>query len=107
MAIIPLPQEITIQRKSKTPGPDGRPSFAAPVTLKGRVDETVKIVLDRNGAETLAMATITLDKLAQVDVGDRLTYTDELGRTRTFTAINIEPVRGLGGKALLTEVYAK
>lgn len=106
MAIIPLPQEITIQRKG-APGPNGLPSLAAPITLKGRVDETVKIVLDRNGAETLAMATITLDKLAQVDVGDRLTYTDELGRTRTFTAINIEPVRGLGGKALLTEVYAK
>lgn len=105
MAIISLKQTVIIER----PGAlnDWGEVIVEPTvrTLKARVDEGSTLVRNRQGEEVVATAQILLDKLADVQYDDTISYTDELGRTLREKPIKIAPIRMANGKATLTEVY--
>lgn len=105
MAITPLRQRITYEKKNGV-GLDGDPQYAPPVELRASVDESFKVVTDPKGNEVVASMTVTLDKLADVNADDRLTYVDENGRVRIGRVVVYQPLR-IAGRVLETEVYVK
>lgn len=113
MAIIPLKQTITVKRPN---GKDdyGEPFDPTPFTLKCRFvekSELIKRYTSGTGAnqtmsaEVVANGQIFLDGYADILYTDTIEYTDESGRTRTYSPLKIEPKRNFGGKAILTAVY--
>ena len=112
MALIPLKNTVTITPAS-TYDDWGEPVSAEPYTLKCRIQEGTKVVrgMTNNGGvhgvsanEVVSTAQFYFDKIAPITLTDTLTYTDEAGRTRTYTPISIEIKRGLNGKPILTVV---
>jgi hypothetical protein len=103
MALIPMKQTIQVRRVGPI-GNNGRPTVLPPTDMKARVSEGSRLVRNKDGAEVIASATLYLDKLAEVNVDDKIAYTDELGRVRSWTALTVDVKRDLGGKPLLTEV---
>ena len=113
MAIIPLKQTIVVKR---APSVDdyGDPVNPIPFTLKCRFvekSELIKKYTSGTGAnqtmsaEVVANGQIFLNGYADILYTDTIDYTDESGRTRTFSPLKIEPKRNFGGKAILTVVY--
>lgn len=105
MAIIPLKQSVTIQRKGE-PDEWGEGGVSTSFTLKCRVDERTQVVQNQLGTEVVSGMEITLDKLPDVRYDDVIEYTNELGVTIRRTPIKIEPIRMINGKPALTAVYA-
>ena len=103
MAIIPLKQKITVERAVQDDW--GNETLGDPVIFKARVDESTALVRNRQGEEVVSSAQILLDKLADVQYDDYVSYTDELGRTMREKPIRIAPIRMPNGKATLTEVF--
>lgn len=103
MPIIALKQKITVQRAQEDDW--GNETLGEPIVLKARVDESTALVRNRQGEEVVATAQILLDKLADVQYDDYITYTDELGRTIREKPIKIGTIRKYSGKPALTEVY--
>lgn len=111
MPLIPMKQNVTITRKSdEDEWGDGTTEI---FSLKCRIDEGAKLVRRTTGSsgaaaisseEVVTAATITFDKLADIRLTDELRYTDELGVTRVYQPLNIEVVRNIAGKPVLTEV---
>ncbi|WP_102271302.1 hypothetical protein [Cytobacillus massiliigabonensis] len=113
MAILPLKQTVTIKRKGET---DRWGNVVTPdieFTLKCRVDDGAKLTRrtsQQPGAvqtlseEVVSSAQILFDKFADIHLTDEILYTDESGSTRVYLPINVNRVRGLNGKAVLTEV---
>lgn len=117
MAIIPLKQTVIVARRGE---PDRWGN--APIeefTLKCRFVEGTKMTHKstvQNGSEgvngptrikseeVVSVAQIFLDKYADVKLTDEFKYTDETGNTLTYLPINIQRIRGLNGKAMLTVV---
>lgn len=113
MAVIPLKQTVTIQRKGELDRWGNEITPATTFTLKCRVDEGAKLTRRTSqqpgttqtlSEEIVSSARIYFDKFADVRLTDELLYTDESGNTRTYLPLNINRVRGLNGKTLLTEV---
>ncbi|KQL18854.1 hypothetical protein [Cytobacillus solani] len=113
MAIIPLKQTVTVKRKGETDrwGIEITPDIE--FTLKCRVDEGAKLTRrtsQQPGAvqtlseEVVSSAQILFDKFTDIRLTDEILYTDESGNTRVYLPINVSRVRGLNGKAVLTEV---
>jgi hypothetical protein len=104
MALIPLKQEIVVTKAGVSDG-WGRTAPGADITLKARVTEETNVVTNQTGEEAVASLRIVLDKLADISYDDVITYTNELNVTVTRRPLKIAPKRGLGGKALITEVF--
>lgn len=104
MAIIPLKQTIVV---TKADGSDGWGGTVPgeEITFKARVTESTKIVTNKAGEEAVASLHILLDKLADISYDDVITYTNELDVTVTRGPLKIGVKRGIGGKAVLTEVF--
>jgi hypothetical protein len=102
MALIPLKQTITVTPPGSDDPWDPQPSV--PYTLKCRVQEGTKLVRNSNGQEVISVAQIYLDKLAEITLSDRISYTDENGNVREFIPLAIEVKRNLGGKPILTVI---
>ena len=112
MAILPLKQTVTITRKGAED--EWGDSTTETFSLKCRVDEEAKLVrrtsTSGGGAtqisteQVVTAATITFDKLADIRHDDEIRFTDELGRLRIYKPLNIEVVRNIAGKPILTEV---
>lgn len=113
MATIPLKQTVTIKRKGETD------RWGTPITpdeeftLKCRVDEGAKLTRRTSyqsgtasvlAEEVVSSARIYFDKFADVRLSDELYYTDESDVTRVYHPLNINRIRGVNGKAMMTEV---
>lgn len=107
MAVVPLRQRITYEHPTGAYARDGTPILAPPVEMMAAVYEETKVVVDKNGKDVVTGLTVTLDKLANAAIDGRITYTDEIGRTKVTRIVNIEPLRLPGGRVLQTEVYAR
>lgn len=105
MALIPLKQTIRLERATGQKDAAGKPIYAAAVTLNSRVVEEYRLVRNKTGAETSASVSVYLDKLTQIGLDDRVTYTDENARTRVMLVISYEVLRDLGGKPFFTIAY--
>lgn len=103
MAIVALKQRVMIEHA--IPNEWGEELLEEPIEYKARVDESSTLVRNRQGEEVVSAAQILLDKLADVQYDDYVTYTDELGRTIREKPIKIAPIRDIVGKAILTEVH--
>lgn len=113
MAILPLKQSVTIHRKSDVDR-WGNPLLPdEEFTLKCRIEEGAKLTRRtsaQSGAtqtlseEVVSSAQILFDKYADIRLTDELYYTDESGNERKYLPLNINRIRGLNGKTLLTEV---
>lgn len=110
MAVIPLKQLATITPASKDTDKFNRPVMGVPYALKCRLEESAKLVRTNTqgfvgSAEVVSACRFYFDKLAPVKMGDSISFTDELGNTRTFQPLSIEVKRGINGKALVTVVH--
>lgn len=103
MARVAMKQRITIERSVTDEW--GEEVLGDSIEYKARVDESSTLVRNRQGDEVVSAAQILLDKLADVQYDDYVTYTDELGRTIREKPIKIAPIRDIAGKATLTEVH--
>jgi hypothetical protein len=104
MAIVPLRQTVTI-----TPAGGFDPDYNTPIpgepyTLRCRFQEGVKLVRNQYGAEVVSVGTFYFDKLADIGLDAKLTYTNELGDATTYDPLTIGVKRMLSGRAILTEV---
>lgn len=113
MAVIPLKQTVTVKRPGETDRWGNEISPPEEFTLKCRVEDGAKLTRrtsQQTGAtqvaseEIVSSARIYFDKFADIRLTDELLYTDESGNSITYLPININRVRGLNGKAVLTEV---
>lgn len=99
-----LKQDVT-HRKLEGVDPDyGDPIYGNPTTLKCRFQEGGKLVRNQRGDEVVSVGTFLFDRLADIEIGDTLTYTNELDAETTYTPIAISVKRAINGKPLLTEV---
>jgi len=103
MAIIPLKQKITVERATQDDW--GNETLEEPVVYKARVSEGTMLVRNRQGEEVASTAQIRLDKLADIQYDDYVSYTDELGRTIREKPVKISTTRMFNGKATLTKVH--
>lgn len=113
MAVIPLKQSVTVKRPGETDRWGNEIAPAVEFTLKCRVEDGAKLTRrtsQQTGAvqvvseEIVSSARIYFSKYADIRLTDELLYTDESGNTITYLPINVNRVRGLNGKAILTEV---
>lgn len=111
MAIIPMKQTVTVRRKSDPDRWGNAPDIE--FTLKCRIQENTKLARRTNytsGTTTIlaesvvSKAQIMFDKYVDVTLTDEISFTDESGVAQTYLPININRIRGLNGKAILTEV---
>jgi hypothetical protein len=113
MAVLPLKQTVTIKRKGDVDrwGNPIKPDKM--INMKCRFEEGAKLTrrtAQQPGAtqilseEVVSSAQIYFDKFADVQLTDELIFKDESGNSRTFIPINIERIRGINGKAILTVV---
>lgn len=113
MALIPLKQTITVIRPQ---GQDdyGRPLEPIRLEVKCRFEEGSKAVRRYSsiaGAnqtmseEVVSSATITLDKLADINYSDDIEYTNEAGHVTLYSPLKIDITRNIAGKPIMTEVY--
>lgn len=104
MAVLPLKQLVTIIREGET---DEWGNGDAPIEFvkKCRIDEGAKIVASAQTAdEVTSSASILFDKLLEIRMTDVIIYVDDNGISRTYRPIAVNVIRGLNGKAMLTEV---
>lgn len=106
MAVVPLHERITYEHPTGAFNGDSTPQLAPPVEMKAAVSLETKVVVDKNGKDVVTAMSVTLDKLANVSIDGRITYTDELGRTKVARIVSIEPLK-IGRRVLQTEVYAR
>jgi hypothetical protein len=104
MALIPLRQTVTITPFTGYDPDYNEPSYGTPYPQKCRFSESVKLVRNQHGAEVVSVGTFYFDKLADISLDDRLTYTNELLAEITYTPLAISVKRALNGKPLITEV---
>lgn len=109
MSLIPLKQTITITPATSEMDRFNRPVMGTPFSLKCRIEEKTKLVKTRSqgyveNSEAVSTAQIYLNRLVKISPDDVLTYTDELGETRTYRPLSTEIKRGLNGKAIFTVV---
>ncbi|MDQ0154914.1 hypothetical protein [Robertmurraya andreesenii] len=113
MAIIPLKQTVTIKRKGETDRWGNEVTPPVEFTLNCRMEEGAKLTrrtssLDGansvTSAEVVSSAQLLFDKFVDIRLTDELYYTDESGNERKYLPLNINRIRGLNGKTLLTEV---
>src|SRR5690554_2189493 len=105
MAVIPLKQTVTVYRKGEADRWGNNPAQEEVFDLNCRISEGAKLVRGQTMTEEIiSVARITFDKFADVRLTDELEYVDEAGDMHTYKPINIERVRGLNGKAMMTVV---
>lgn len=114
MAVMPLKQIITIQRKGTLDRWGNEVTPATSFTLKCRIEEGAQLTRQKSQRQTgatqivseevVSSARIYFNKFADVRLTDELLYTDESGTTTTYLPLNINRTRGPNGKTLLTEV---
>ena len=104
MAMIPMKQSVTIQRKGVKDEWGEEITAPTSFTLKCRVDERTQVVQNQLGDEVVSGMEILFNKLPDVRYDDVIEYTNELGVTIKRTPIKIEPVRMINGKPTLTAV---
>ncbi|MNC25355.1 hypothetical protein D3C75_734420 [compost metagenome] len=104
MALIPLRQTVTVTPFTGYDPDYNEPSYGTPYAQKCRFQEAVKLVRNQHGAEVVSVGTFYFDKLAEISLDDRLTYTNELLAETTYTPLAISVKRALNGKPLITEV---
>ena len=104
MPLIPLKQTVIHTPMSGVDPDWGTPIPGAPVAVKCRFQEGVKLVRNAQGDEVASVGTFLFDRLYSVDLADSFAYTDENNRTTTYTPIAISVKRALNGKPILTEV---
>jgi len=119
MALIPMKQMVTITPalldENGNPQTDewDRPITGTPYQMRCRVQEGTKLVRARTSTggvsgslaeEVVSVVQIYFDKHPNISYADKITYTDEYGKTIEFTPLNIEVKRNLAGKPILTVV---
>lgn len=88
----------------------GNPIPADPIAIKCRVDEGSRLStsrsggLDRDGRTEVSTVRILIDKLADIQYNDVITFTNELGEEISGKPKEINVRRNVGGKPILTEV---
>lgn len=109
MPIVPMKQEITVERGS-TINREGKAIPDITFPLRCRVDEGSYLVQHKTtgtiGSETVvATLKILLDKLADIHYSDVIIYQNELNATIKGKPKKINVKRSLNGKPVLTEVF--
>lgn len=104
MALIPLKQTVTITPPGGFDPDYNTPIPGVPYTLRCRFQEGVKLVRNQYGAEVVSVGTFYFDKLADIALDAKLTYTNELGDATTYDPLTIGVKRMLSGRPILTEV---
>ncbi len=111
MALIPLKQTVTVKRPGE-PDEWGE-GMSTEFTMNCRFQEGAKLTRKTSAStnpaavtseEVIGVGSFIFDKFADIRMSDELLYTDESGVERTFLPLNVERVRGLNGKAMLTKV---
>jgi hypothetical protein len=112
MAIMPMTQSVTISRSDEDSW--GNQINVKTFTLRCRFEEGVKLTRKTSASQTgtnaisseevVSTAQIYFDKNADVILTDKITFTDESGVAQTYLPININRIRGLNGKTILTKV---
>ena len=104
MAIVPLKQTAIIHKPG---GKDdwGRDLPGETIVLKCRADERTEVVKNQLGEEVVSSVQLMFDKLPDISYDDTIEFTNELGVTVKRKPVNIEPIRAINGKPMLTAVY--
>jgi hypothetical protein len=108
MAVIPLRQTITVT-PSTTLDDWGNSVEGASYTLKCRIDEGSQLRQYRSAGSTnsevvVSTARILIDKLAEINETDTITFTNELGHIIERKPKEINVKRNVAGRPMLTEV---
>jgi hypothetical protein len=101
--LIPLKNTVTVI-KSGIEDSWGVIQPGASVTYKCRIDYKTQRVLNREGVEVTASATILIKGLQNIEHGDWVQWSDALNNVYTRKPIRIEPLAGFTGKILFTRV---
>jgi len=106
MAIVPLKQTVYV-RKLIAGNNDGWgvEEYGEPIEYKARATEQVEKVMNQLGEEVTASVKILFDKLPDINYGDIVSYTNELGVKIERQPLSIRPIRMVNGKATLTAVH--
>ncbi|MBG9548518.1 hypothetical protein [Cytobacillus firmus] len=113
MAVLPLKQTVTIQRKAETDRWGNEVGSPTKFFMKCRIEDGAKMTRrtsQQPGAtqvlseEVVSSAQMYFDKFADIRITDEIIYQDESGTTIRYFPININRIRGINGKTILTEV---
>jgi hypothetical protein len=105
MPLIPMKQTVTITPQGETDSWGNVITPSTPYTLKCRAEETTAKVQNQVGDEVVSSLTLYFDKLPNIKYDDTIEFINELGNTISGMPIKIEPVRGINGKPMMTNVY--
>jgi hypothetical protein len=75
-----------------------------PLEYKCRIDELTNITKNQFGQEVVSNTRILIEGVADIDYGDKVTYTDANGVERTYKPIKISIIKDISSKPLFTEV---
>ncbi|MBC9785506.1 hypothetical protein H1S01_13445 [Heliobacterium chlorum] len=101
--MIPMKQTVTI-RKAGELDIWGKPSFGEPIVYPCRIDASTKRIVQVNGQEAIAVATILIKSLIPVGLSDQIEWSDELGQKHLKSPLTIAIIRDFSGKPLFTQV---
>lgn len=101
---VPLRQTVIITKLIGTDPDYGDPIYGLPTPVKCRFQEGCRLVRNQRGEEVVSVGTFFFDRLVDIGLSDRLTYTNELGVETSYTPISVSVRRWINGKPVLTEV---
>lgn len=113
MGVMPFKQTVTIKRKGEADRWGNSTTTVPPFILKCRFEEKAKLTRHSStqagtaqvlSEEVVSQAQIYFDKFADIQLTDEIEYTDESGQVRTYYPINVERIRNISGKVILTVV---
>jgi hypothetical protein len=106
MAIIPMKQTVRVYRSTGTDGWGTNVIETVYEELKCRyqdgVDREYSAIRDMD--DLVMNGKFVFDKYPDIKLSDTIEYTDERGNTRSFEPRNIDVIRHISGKPLMTVV---
>lgn len=102
---VPLKQTVIISPFIGDDPDWGTPNYGTDYEAKCRFSEGVKMVRNHRGEEVVSTGVFIFDRLPELSINDRLTYTDEHGRETEYTPLSLAVKRWINGKPVITEVY--
>ena len=114
MAIIPMKQTAVIVKNNLTSSDGwGGNLTSGSIPVKCRFVERsqlyktaagLKDVRDSKGKEVVFKGTFTFNKSLDLNLHDKIEFTNEMGVTHSYTPITIDVIRNLSGRAVATLV---
>ncbi|MBA4542892.1 hypothetical protein H1164_08255 [Thermoactinomyces daqus] len=106
MALIPLPDKITIK---KATGVDswGKPIYGEEIDYNCRIEEGSQQIVDQHGNTIMTTFKIFLEGAVDVQYVDKISFTNELNQTVERSPAKIQLIKFIDGTAVLTVVFAQ